>query len=140
MKEYMLLIRNDIEHQASWPEAKHKEFLKKCERYIGELKKEDKLIIAQPLVKEGSVVSGISGDWKEVPLNTKGVVQVGYYHIRANDIEEAIEIAKRNPEFEFSQTARIEVRPIKVKEETTGFIYSKGNKQFERSDDPAITK
>lgn len=125
----MLLIRNEIDHQASWPAEKHKQFLKKCEQYIGELKKEDKLIIAQPLIKEGIVVSGIGGDWKESPLNTKGVVQVGYYHIRANDIEEAVEIAKRNPEFEFSQTARVEVRPIKTKEETTGFVYPKGNKQ-----------
>lgn len=125
----MLLIRNEIDHQASWPEAKHKEFLKKCEQYIGELKNEDKLIIAQPLLKEGRVIGGYSPEWTDVPLNSKGVVQVGYYHIRANDIDEAVEIAKRNPEFEFSQTARVEVRPIKTKEESTGFVYPKGNKQ-----------
>ena len=50
---------------------------------------------------------------------------VGYYHILAKDIDDAIEIAKGNPEFEYGVKARIEVRPIKVKEETTGFTYPK---------------
>ena len=36
---------------------------------------------------------------------------------------EAIKIAKDNPEFEFGTTARIEVRPIKVKEESINYIY-----------------
>ena len=39
------------------------------------------------------------------------------------DIDEAIEIAKGNPEFEYGAKARIEARPIKVREETTGLIY-----------------
>ena len=49
--------------------------------------------------------------------------QVGYYHIRANDIQEAIKIAKNNPEFEYVPSATIEVRPIKTKEVETGFVY-----------------
>jgi hypothetical protein len=44
-------------------------------------------------------------------------------------MDEAIEIAKRNPEFEFGTTARIELRPIKTKEKTTGFVYPKSNSQ-----------
>jgi hypothetical protein len=42
--------------------------------------------------------------------------------VRQND---AISIAKRNPEFEYGTTARIEVRPIKTKEEGTGFVCPK---------------
>jgi len=34
-------------------------------------------------------------------------IQVGYYHILANDIEDAIRIAKSNPEFEFVSSASI---------------------------------
>ena len=53
---------------------------------------------------------------------------MGYYHIRARDFDEAVSIAKQNPEFDFSTTARIEVRPLKVEEESTSFVYpSKGN-------------
>jgi hypothetical protein len=41
----------------------------------------------------------------------------------ANDIQEAIKIAKDNPEFEYVPSATIEVRPIKTKEVETGFVY-----------------
>jgi len=37
--------------------------------------------------------------------------------------EEAIKIAKVNPEFKFVPSATIEVRPIKTKETETGFAY-----------------
>jgi hypothetical protein len=125
MKEFMLLIRNDIDHQAGWPSDQHTQFLKKCELYIGNLRKEGKLLSAQPLVREGKIISGTKGTWKETPFNETKEVQVGYYHILARDIDEAIAIAKGNPEFEFGTTARIEVRPIKTKEQTTGFEYPK---------------
>jgi hypothetical protein len=125
MKEYMLLILNRIDHQKDWTSEHYTDFLKKCEYYIGELKKEGKLISAQPLIREGKIISGTPGNWKEVPFNETPEVQVGYYHILADDMDDAIAIAKRNPEFAFSTTARIEVRPIKMKEETTSFVYPK---------------
>lgn len=37
----------------------------------------------------------------------------------------ATQLAKGNPEFELWTTARIEVRPVKSKEETTGHTYPK---------------
>jgi len=49
----MLLIRNEIDHQASRSPEQHQKFLKKCEDYIGNLTKEGKLKSAQPLVREG---------------------------------------------------------------------------------------
>ena len=125
MKEFMLLIRNEIDHQKTWADDKHQKFLKSCENYITRLKRGNHLIAAQPLVREGKIISGAIGAWKESPINETKEVQVGYYHIRANDISEAITLAKENPEFEFSTSARIEVRPIKMKEETTGFVYPK---------------
>lgn len=123
MKEYMLRILNQINHQEKWSPGRHAEFVKKCEKYIGELQKAGKLIAAQPLTKSGKIISKLSGEWKEEALNKTGEVQVGYYHIRAADIKEAIELTKGNPEFEFSNTARIEVRPITEEEEDTGFVY-----------------
>lgn len=125
MKEFMLLIRNEIDHQAAWPPERHQEFLKKCEVYIAGLKKDGKLISAQPMVREGRIISGSKGAWKDKPFNEAKEVIVGYYHILAEDINDAIAIAKGNPEFEYGTTARIEVRPIKMKEEKTGFVYPK---------------
>lgn len=125
MKEYMLLIRNTFDHDAAWPPERNREFLKKCEEYIDDLTKEGKLKSAQPLVREGAIISGSQEAWKAGPFNETTEIIVGYYHVLAEDLGEAIAIAKRNPEFEYGTTARIEVRPIKTKEEKTGFVYPK---------------
>ncbi|HEY2720428.1 MAG TPA: hypothetical protein VGI82_01800 [Chitinophagaceae bacterium] len=41
----------------------------------------------------------------------------------ANDIDEAIAIVKKNPEFEYVPSASIEVKSIKMREEKTKFVY-----------------
>ena len=123
MQEFMLLIRNTIDHQAAWSGEQHQRFLKRCEEYIKGLTNRGKLIAAQPLVREGTMVSGSKGGWHDKPLTDFGEVVVGYYHVRAEDLDDAVAIAKDNPEFEFGTTARVEVRPIKMKEETTRFVY-----------------
>ena len=125
MKEFMLLIRNHADHQQSWSPEKHQKFLKACETYIGELMKEGKLIKAQPMIREGKMISGTKDAWHEAHYADQKEVIVEYYHVFAKDLEDAVAVAKRNPEFEFAATARVEVRPIKTKEETTGFTYPK---------------
>src|SRR5690242_1670195 len=125
MKEFMLLIRNEGDAKTSLSAERHLAFIKKCEEYIGSLKKQEKLIAAQPLVREGVKLTGTEEGWKELPLDPNREVQVGYYHILAEDLQEAIAIAKDNPEFDYVPTASIEVRPIKMKEEKTNFVYPK---------------
>lgn len=127
MKEFMLLIRNQKDHKDEWAPEVHEQFLKACESYIGELKSRNALIAAQPLVREGLIISGTPGARQEQLFNETAEMQVGYYHILAENLEAAAEIAKRNPEFAYSTTARIEVRPVKMKEQTTGFVYPKEN-------------
>jgi hypothetical protein len=124
MKEYMLLIRNDGDAKTALSPDKHLEFIRKCESYINILKGQGKLIAAQPLVREGVIISGTGGG-EETPLNPGKQVQVGYYHILAKDMNEAIAIAKDNPEFEYVPSATIEVRPIKMREEATSYVYPK---------------
>ncbi len=125
MKEYMLLIRNEGDGKAGLSKEQHLEFVKKCEVYVGILQKVGRLIAAQPLLREGKTISKVNGEWEEFPFNSAKEIQVGYYHILADNIEDAITIAKGNPEFEYAKTASIEVRPVKMKEESTGFIYPK---------------
>jgi len=127
MKEFMFLIRNTGAGKEALSPVEQKEFLEKCRVYIGKLKKEGKLLAAQPLVREGAIISGSAGSWKEKAFDRNQEVQVGYYHILAEDLNEAIAIAKENPEFEYGSTASIEVRPIKMKESSTGFVYPKTN-------------
>jgi len=123
MKEFMLLIRNESDSKSQFSSEKNQQFLDACRVYINNLMKEGKLKSAQPLVREGKMISGSKGAWKDGPFNETQEVIVGYYHIVAKDLNEAIEIAKGNPEFEYTSSARIEVRPIKMKEESTGFEY-----------------
>ena len=123
MEEFMFYIRNEKDAKVSLPASKHLAFIKECETYIGRLKSENKLIAAQPLLREGVIIKKAGGEWTEQNILTDKVIQVGYYHILASTIEEAIQIAKDNPEFEYVPSASIEVRPIKSKENETGFVY-----------------
>jgi hypothetical protein len=123
MKEFMLYIRNAGDAKAALSQTEHLAFVKKCEVYLGHLKAKDKLIAAQPIIREGFIVSKNENGWSSVAVDPTREVQVGYYHIKANDIDEAIAMAKENPEFEYVPSASIEVRPIKIKEEQTNFVY-----------------
>ena len=121
----MLYIRNAGDAKAALSTDEHLQFIKQCEVYIEQLKFRDQLIAAQPIVREGFVISKSNERWLKKPIDPAKEVQVGYYHIMANDIDEAIEIAKQNPEFAFVPSATIEVRPIKTKETETNFVYPK---------------
>ena len=123
MKEFMLIIRNEGDGKAAFSPEQHQHFLKACEVYIEELTKSGNLKSAQPLVREGVMVSGSADGFLEGPFTTTSEMIVGYYHILASDIDEAIAIAKRNPEFAHVKGAKIEVRPVKTAEQTTGFQY-----------------
>lgn len=123
MKEFLLIIRNESEQKSTLSQQAHEIFLKKCESYIDRLKKDGKLKAAQPMERTGLLVSGTKDNWTVVPCGETGRVIVGYYHLFANNLEEAVALAKENPEFEYSTTASIEVRPVKMKEESTGYRY-----------------
>lgn len=126
MKEFMFYIRNEKDAKSTLAEAQHLAFIKQCEVYIGKLKAGNRLVAAQPLVREGVVIKRSGNGWTERDIAPDTEVQVGYYHIRATDMDEAIRIAKENPEFAYVPSASIEVRPIKTREAETGFVYPKG--------------
>ena len=119
----MLIIRNEGDGKAALSPEEQQQFLKSCQVYIEELMKHGNLKSAQPLVREGVMVSGSVGNFKDGPYNETKEIIVGYYHILANDLDEAIAIAKRNPEFAFVKGAKIEVRPVKMMEQSTNFTY-----------------
>ncbi len=119
MREFMLYIRNDGSELRA---EQMQPFLAACEKYIEELQRAGKLIAAQPLGDEGKVISQSGSGWSELPYRASEV-NAGYYHIRADDLRDAVAIAKRNPEFKYRPTARIEVRAIKTSEDTTGYVY-----------------
>ena len=123
--EFMFYIRNSGDAKAALSAEEHLKFIKQCEVYIEQLRSKGKLIAAQPIVRQGITLKKDKSGWIETPIDPNKEVQVGYYHIIAESIEEATEIAKQNPEFEFVPSATIEIRPIKTKEVQTNFVYPK---------------
>jgi hypothetical protein len=120
MNEFILLIRNDIDHQAAWSPEQHQQFFIRCKDYIEKLTKEGQLKSAQPLVSKDKIIADSKEPWKAGPLNETKEVIVGYYHIFAEAMNDAFVIAKGNPEFEYASTARIDICPIKMWEESIG--------------------
>ena len=114
MKEFMLLIRTEGDHLSSLTPEKQQEHLQRVIIYIEDLMKNGKLKSAQPLEMESTIISGTKGKLKDGPFNESKEVIAGYFMILAKDMNEAIEIGKRNPIFESATSARIEVRPIKI--------------------------
>lgn len=111
----MLLIRTEGDHLSGLSPEEQQQHVQKIGDYIGNLMKEGKLKGAQPLEADGAMVQGTSGVVKDGPFNETKEVIAGYFHILANDLDEAVEIAKANPVFEETD-AKIEVRPIKSME------------------------
>lgn len=112
----MLLIRTQGDHLENLSPEQQQQHVQKVQGYIGKLMNEGKLKGAQPLTMEGKIISGSKGALKDGPFNETKEVIAGYFLIAANDLNEAIEIAKANPVFEDGTDARIEVRPIKIME------------------------
>jgi hypothetical protein len=120
MKEFMLLIRTDGDHLSVLSPEEQQKHLKEVMAYMGDLVKSGKLKSAQPLEMEGAILSGSKGKIKDGPFNETKEVIAGYFLIEANDLNEAIQIAGKNPIFGLDRSSRIEVRPIKVLEGING--------------------
>lgn len=112
MKEFLLLVRTEGDYCAEMSDDQYQVHINKVDNYILNLKDQGKLIGAQPLSMNGEMIKGKKGAFKDGPfVETKEII-IGYYHILAQDLDEAKEIAKANPVFE-DTAARIEVREIK---------------------------
>ncbi|PKV52793.1 hypothetical protein ATE84_4920 [Aquimarina sp. MAR_2010_214] len=112
MQEFMIFIKTKGDHLASLSPEQQQAHVQKIGKYIGGLMDSGKLKGAQPLEMGGAVIHGNKGVFKDGPFNESKEVIVGYFHIVAKNLEEAIEIAKANPVFDDSEGS-IEVRPIK---------------------------
>ena len=112
MKDYMLFIKTKGDHLVDLSPEQQQLHVQKIGKYISNLMESSKLKSAQPLDMNGAILHGNNGVFKNGPFNETAEVIVGYFHIMAENLEEAIEIAKANPMFEDSE-ATIEIRPIK---------------------------
>lgn len=112
MKEFMLLLRSESDHLSALSPQELQKHIEKVTIYIEDLMKKGRLKSAQPLAEQSVVISGPKGKLKDGPFNESKEVIIGYYLILAKDMAEAVEIGKRNPNFDLNTPTRIEVRPI----------------------------
>ena len=115
MQEFMLFIKTKGDHLEGMSPEQQQAHVQKIGNYIGNLIETGKLKGAQPLELGGAIIHGNNGIIKDGPFNEAKEVIVGYFHIVAKNLEEAIEIGKANPIFEDAE-AVMEVRPIKQME------------------------
>jgi hypothetical protein len=125
MNEFMFFIRKQARSETKLSPDEHRQFLKACEVYIEKLKDAGRMISARPIDWKGTILAANDEGWMDAPFDEQGEVIGGYYHILADDLDDAVFIAKDNPEFQFNPDTRIEVRPVTMKEDSTGFVYPK---------------
>ena len=112
MREFMIFIKTKGDHLAGLSPEQQQAHIQKIGSYIGGLMESGKLKGAQPLEFGGAIIHGNKGVFKDGPFNESKEVIVGYFHIVAENLEEAIAIAKANPMFDDAD-GTIEVRPVK---------------------------
>ena len=111
MKEFMLFIRSEGNPIADLSLEQQQEHVQKVGAFIKNLVDQKKMKAAQPLEMVGSMVSFKNGNFVDGPFNETKEVISGYYHIIAEDLSEAVHLAKSDPRFEDGNW-KIEIRPI----------------------------
>jgi hypothetical protein len=114
MQDFLLLIRTKGDVWTDLSPTQLQDHISKGTAYIGNLIKEGKLKSAAPLDSGSKITTDGKAVIKDGPFNETKEVIAGYFHILAENMDEAIEIAKANPIFSDIPT-KIEVhlmRPI----------------------------
>lgn len=106
--EYLLLFRSKAWHNGLSPEQLQ-HHMSQFKNWFDRLSESGKLKGAQPLVREGAIVTK-NGVVSDGPFVESKEVIGGYFLLQADSIEEAIAIAQTNPGLEHG--AQIEVRPV----------------------------
>jgi len=111
MKEFLLFIRTEGNPIADLSPQEQQEHVEKVGKYIQEMIAKGKMKDAQPLEMKGRMLSKQGGQFTDGPFNESKEVIAGYYQLIAEDLAEAIEVAKEDPRFD-DGFWRMEIRPI----------------------------
>ncbi len=111
MNEFMVFIKNEGNPVAELSPEEQQAHIQKVGAYIKSMFEQGKMNAAQPLEMEGSLIAHENGKFTDGPFNETKEVISGYYMILANDLAEAVEIAKADPRFEDGNW-RMEIRPV----------------------------
>lgn len=115
MKEYMFIIRGGDDYGATLSPEELQAHMQKWQNWMGGLAQQGRLVGGQPLIKEGKTL--VEGGKKVIdrPLAEGKELIGGYIMAKADSLNEATEIAKGCPGFEWD--CSVEVREISPMEQ-----------------------
>ncbi len=111
MKEYLLLFRGGDESMAQDSPEKMQASMQKWMDWMGDLTQRGKFISSQPLTTSGKNVTGSKKVVTDGPFMEGKEMVGGYLLCKADNYDEAVEIAKGCPIVEYDD-GKIEVREI----------------------------
>jgi hypothetical protein len=100
MKDYLLLFRSGLDFRTASPEQLQKAMLK-WQMWLGELKKSNRLGAGQRLLPGGKTLAGTKSETTDGPFAEGKEVVGGYQLIKAGSLDDAVEIARGCPIFDF---------------------------------------
>ena len=108
--EYLLLFRGNAWYNCLSPEELQK-VMSEFKAWFDRLTEQGKLKAAQPLVREGKLVSGKQGRVvADGPFAESKEAIGGYFLLAVNSLDEAVAVAKSCPSLEYG--TQVEVRPV----------------------------
>ena len=108
--EYLLLFRGNDWYNTLSPEQLQKA-MTDFKAWFDRLTEQGKLKAAQPLVREGKIVSGKNGRIvADGPFAESKEAIGGYFLLQVDDLNEAVEIANQCPGLDYG--IDVEVRPV----------------------------
>lgn len=113
MEKFMLIFRNEMQVESMYenfsPEDMQAE-LQKWNTWIGGIAAQGKLIATDALYPTGKSVKGLSHIVTDGPYTEAKEIVSGFMLLKADSIEEAIELSKGCPMYDYDSI--VEVRPI----------------------------
>jgi hypothetical protein len=104
MEKFMLIFHGGIKQDASPEELQAN--MGKWMSWVESLNKEGKYVSGEPLLPGGKLVSSTTSV-TDGPFTEGKEVVGGYFIINAANIDEAVEISKSYPDFEYNGTVQV---------------------------------
>ncbi len=111
MKDFLMIVRTEGSVWQDLSPEQLQAHLQHGNTYISKLLQEGKLKNANPIDQGSRLVAEQNGTITDGPFNETKEVVAGFFHITAQDMEEAVAIAKANPIFQ-DIPSKIEIHPM----------------------------